>query len=142
MNSHKLLCEVCDEPIAQMRLHDLARPLLGSMFHPLGTGYTSPFPDPDMTWEWMRCPYCSSRPFIVTEEEATRAVEGTWDGPERVKTDQGFYRIQSKEFPGIPPQVQIMIHTDEELEAEWQARLKRVSQVPESSSRLKRRRTA
>jgi len=124
MIKHKILCEICDEPLARAYLPNLARPLVASMFSPIEEGYLEPFPDPNMTWEWMKCPHCKARPFIVTEKQASDAVEGKWPGPEQVKTLQGVYRIYEGVFPGVQPGIVISCHTDEELEKEWETRKK------------------
>jgi len=133
MITHKILCEICDHPLARAHLPGLSRPLIASMFSPIEAGHSDPFPDPNMTWEWMKCPMCKTRPFIITEEQASQAVEGKWPGPEQVKTAQGMYRIYSKEFPGVPPQINVQIHSDEELEKEWQARAKKAKPSEKSS---------
>ena len=125
MICHKILCEICDEPLAKAHLPNLARPLVASMFVPLDAGFDSPFPDPNMTWEWMKCPHCRNRPFIITEQQVSDAVSGLWPGPEQIKTAQGMYRINSSLYPGIPPQINVQTHSEEELEAEWNARSKK-----------------
>ena len=122
MITHKILCEICDHPLARAHLPNLRRPLVANMFEPVEAGYPFPFPDENMTWEWMKCPMCKVRPFIVSEEEASLAVEGKWPGPEKVKTDKGEYLISSHDYPGVPPQINIQIHDDAELEKEWKAR--------------------
>ena len=103
MKLHTILCEICDEPIARAQLSKLARPLTGDMFESLGEGYDNPFWG-NVPWEWMRCPMCRYRPFVVTEEQGQRASANEWDGPEVVKTSKGPYRIGDKAYPGMPQQ--------------------------------------
>ena len=141
MIKHKILCEICDEPLARAYLPNLARPLVASMFSPIEEGYLEPFPDPNMTWEWMKCPHCKARPFIVTEKQASDAVEGKWPGPEQVKTLQGVYRIYEGVFPGVQPGIVISCHTDEELEKEWETR-KRAAAKPSAKSSTETPKTA
>jgi len=93
MISHTILCEICDHPIARAHLPELKRPLVAHMFAPAESGFQAPFPDPNMTWEWMKCPMCKVRPFLVSEEQSALAVDGKWPGPEQVKTLQGMSRI-------------------------------------------------
>jgi hypothetical protein len=118
-----VLCEVCDEPIVRARLEDLQRPLIGRMFLPLGKAYSLPFQD-DASWEWFRCPYCNCRPMICTEEQIEAFVIGTWAGPERVMTTDGFFVIGSDDFPAIPALLKIKREerSNEELAEEWAQR--------------------
>ena len=122
---HIILCEVCDEPIVQAHLAYLKRPLMGDMFLPLAPGYDVPWV-PETGWQWMRCPHCGAKPFVVSDDQAARAAEGRWDGPETVKTTQGIYRIGTNEYPGMDPvRVTVPVYTDDELEREWEARIQR-----------------
>lgn len=134
---HKILCEICDEPLVKAYLPNLSRPLIASMFEPLDEGHIFPFPDPNTTWEWMKCPHCKSRPFIISEQQASDAVSGNWPGPEKVKTDKGEYVIYSSTCPGIPPQINVQIHTEEELEQEWAKRSGKTAGKPKETSQTK-----
>jgi len=122
MTSHKILCELCDEPLVTALLSELGRPLTGEMFCPLGPGYDNPF-QATQSWRYMLCPHCHNRPFAVTDEQATASTADQWDGPETVKTDKGVYWIGSKYFPGVSPSRDVVIPTEEDLEAEWNARV-------------------
>jgi hypothetical protein len=135
MITHIILCEICDHKLARAHLPNLKRPLVANMFMPAEPGFPDPFPDPEMTWEWMKCPMCKTRPFLVTEQQASDAVSGNWPGPEQVKTSQGMYRIYDKQYPGVPPKVNVPIHDDAELEKEWQERKK--TQVVETAQPAK-----
>jgi len=137
MITHKILCEICDHPLARAHLPELRRPLIAAMFYPVEPGFDQPFPDPDATWQWMKCPMCKARPFIVSEEQASMAVDGNWPGPEQVKTDKGVYTIYSHAYPGVPPQINIQIHSDEDLEKEWQARAKKTPATKEATKATK-----
>ena len=60
----KVICEICNEYIAQVNIEDVSVPMLGSMFKTPDDfhGYDPPFL-PDTEWEDMRCGYCNQRPF-------------------------------------------------------------------------------
>jgi|ADurb_Total_1113_FD_contig_51_1671032_length_1372_multi_2_in_0_out_0_4 hypothetical protein len=89
----KVICEICNEYIAQVNIEEVSVPMLGSMFKTPDDfhGYDPPFL-PDTTWEDMRCGYCNQRPF--TERDG-------------FLTDEGYIKIQPKivEASVIPPSV-------------------------------------
>ena len=89
----KVICEICNEYIAQVNIEDVSVPMLGSMFKTPDDfhGYDPPFL-PDTEWEDMRCGYCNQRPF--TERDG-------------FLTDEGYVTIQPKvvETSVIPPSV-------------------------------------
>lgn len=89
----KVICEICNEYIAQVNIEDVSVPMLGSMFKTPDDfhGYDPPFL-PDTEWEDMRCGYCNQRPF--TERDG-------------FLTDEGYITIQPKvvETSVIPPSV-------------------------------------
>ena len=89
----KVICEICNEYIAQVNIEDVSVPMLGSMFKTPDDfhGYDPPFL-PDTEWEDMRCGYCNQRPF--TERDG-------------FLTDEGYIKIQPKivEASVIPPSV-------------------------------------
>ncbi len=60
----KVICEICNEYIAQVENGDVTVPMTGRMFKTPDSyhGYDPPFL-PDTTWEDMRCGYCNQRPF-------------------------------------------------------------------------------
>ena len=76
----KVICEICNEYIAQVNIEEVSVPMLGSMFKTPDDfhGYDPPFL-PDTTWEDMRCGYCNQRPFSER------------DG---FLTDEGYIKIQ------------------------------------------------
>lgn len=119
---HTILCEICDEPIAKAHLPELARPLVASMFNSMGEGFDNPFLE-GQTWEWMKCPLCRNRPFIVTERQASAASSGKWPGPEVVKTHKGPYRIYDNVYPGVLQERSAEVYTEARLEREWRARI-------------------
>ena len=89
----KVICEICNEYIAQVNIEDVSVPMLGSMFKTPDDfhGYDPPFL-PDTEWEDMRCGYCNQRPF--TERDG-------------FLTDEGYIKIQPKivEASVVPPSV-------------------------------------
>ena len=58
----KILCQSCGKIIAVADTAILAYPLTGDMFKGIGKA-KSPF-GPEETWESLRCPACSARPFL------------------------------------------------------------------------------
>jgi len=123
-----LLCEICEEIIAGVDLLKLKRPLTSEMFLSPGDGYENPFPA-GIEWEWFRCPYCHNQPFVTTEEEIDRFVMGTWPGPEKVKTSQGFYVIGNPRRPGEPAKTLREVFEEEDLAKEWAERAAKVVSV-------------
>ncbi len=89
----KVICEICNEYIAQVEPGGVTTPMLGKMFKtPDGFhGYDPPFL-PETEWEDMRCGYCNQRPFSER------------DG---FLTDEGYIKIQPTvvEASVIPPSV-------------------------------------
>jgi hypothetical protein len=89
----KVICEICNEYIAQVNIEEVSVPMLGSMFKTPDDfhGYDPPFL-PETEWEDMRCGYCNQRPF--TERDG-------------FLTDEGYIKIQPKivEASVIPPSV-------------------------------------
>jgi len=81
----KVICEICNEVIAEARPGDMSVPMLGKMFRSPDAfhGYNTPFL-PDTEWEDMRCGYCNQRPF--TERDG-------------FMTDKGYIRIQPYSIP-------------------------------------------
>ena len=62
----RVMCCLCDEAIAAVRLEDLRYPITGGMFGSPDTdhGYPAPF-DASLTWEHMMCPHGRiHRPFV------------------------------------------------------------------------------
>ena len=55
-------CEICLHKLATVET--LALPLTGAMFSPPDPWMPPPFA-PELDWEWMRCPMCGKRPFIL-----------------------------------------------------------------------------
>jgi hypothetical protein len=78
----KVICEICNEVIAQVEPGDVFIPMLGKMFKAPDSfhGYDPPFL-PDTEWEDMRCGYCNQRPF--TERDG-------------FLTDEGYIKIEPK----------------------------------------------
>ncbi|MDD2296813.1 MAG: C2H2-type zinc finger protein [Sphaerochaetaceae bacterium] len=76
----RVICEICNEYIAQVEPGGVTTPMLGKMFKtPDGFhGYDPPFL-PETEWEDMRCGYCNQRPFSER------------DG---FLTDEGYIKIQ------------------------------------------------
>lgn len=60
-----VICEICQEKIAEAKADDIRLPLKGSQFLSPDSrhGFPPPF-DPEAEWEDMRCPYCRRRPFL------------------------------------------------------------------------------
>lgn len=89
----KVICEICNEFIAQVEPGDVSVPMMGSMFKTPDDfhGYDPPFL-PDTTWEDMKCGYCNQRPFTQR------------DG---FLTDEGYKTIQPTviETTVIPPSI-------------------------------------
>ena len=89
----KVICEICNEFIAQVEPGDVSVPMTGSMFKTPDDfhGYDPPFL-PDTTWEDMKCGYCNQRPF--TERDG-------------FLTDEGYKTIQPTviETTVIPPSI-------------------------------------
>lgn len=67
-------CEICNHKLATIT-DTLALPLTGAMFAPPDPWMPPPFA-PEVNWEWMRCPMCYSRPFII--EGMFKTTSGEW----------------------------------------------------------------
>jgi hypothetical protein len=78
----KVICEICNEVIAQVEPGSVTVPMFGKMFKTPDSfhGYDPPFL-PDTEWEDMRCGYCNQRPF--TERDG-------------FLTDEGYIKIEPK----------------------------------------------
>jgi len=78
-------CEICEERIATVRLGDLKYPMAGEMFLSPDAhhGYPAPF-EPGTEWEFMRCPHCRYRPFLMDDRinAGDRFVYARKDGDE------------------------------------------------------------
>ena len=89
----KVICEICNEFIAQVEPGSVTVPMMGNMFKTPDDfhGYDPPFL-PDTTWEDMKCGYCNQRPFTQR------------DG---FLTDEGYKTIQPTviETTVIPPSI-------------------------------------
>jgi hypothetical protein len=77
----KLRCQICFEWIAEVDKKTLAYPMNGTMFTSVDPhhGFPAPFPA-SATWEHMRCPYGSHRPFIKDDE---------------IQTDEGLIAVKT-----------------------------------------------
>lgn len=116
-------CEICEERIASATKIMLGLPIMSYMFAPVGPGHDHPWPEP-VSWEFMACPVCGYRPFILTEEQVQRWVERRGPGPDRVKTTKGFYTVYSPLEPGeTPTRIYEPEESDAELELQWNERL-------------------
>jgi len=61
-------CEICEERIATIRLGDLKYPMTGEMFKSPDAYHEYPAPfEPGTDWEFMRCPHCRYRPFLMDD---------------------------------------------------------------------------
>lgn len=64
-------CQICEERIAMADPKDLSVPLHGNMFV---SPYPERMPEPILQpteWEFLRCPFCQTRPFIRNDEVLT-----------------------------------------------------------------------
>ncbi len=71
----KLKCEICPHEVATVDTEKLKMPIAGHMFGPPEEWIQSPF-HADVDWQYMRCPMCRKRPFIVEGEFTT--ADGLW----------------------------------------------------------------
>ena len=80
----KVICEICNEVIADVEPDKLALPFLGWMFKSPDKkhGFDPPFLH-ETTWEDMLCGYCGKRPF--TERDG-------------FMTDAGYFKFVPPEF--------------------------------------------
>lgn len=92
-----IYCQICEERIAMADHKDLSVPIHGDMF-------VSPYPDrmPESIiqpaeWEFIRCPYCNTRPFIRDDEVLT-------DKGGILQTNDGVYRIPIPSQPNDIPE--------------------------------------
>lgn len=77
----EIYCSVCRERIARVTPSSTLRyPLVGHMFQSPDPehGFPAPFPDPNVTWVDMQCPWGPHRPFFRDDE---------------ILTDQGVFTV-------------------------------------------------
>jgi len=105
-----LQCEICRSNIGIFKPEDLKIPIDSSMFKSIDAfhGFPPPFPPgtdgrgQPLTWEFARCPYCRTRPFME---------------PDRVKTPYGFIKVGDTE---IPRPRTVEDDNQEKIATEWQ----------------------
>lgn len=117
-----LQCEICEEQIARTKPDRLRTPLRTTMFDPLTDQHSHPWPWPQ-SWLEMLCPFCNNRPFVMSEKEIQDALEGRTDGPYRIKTPKGWFKVGDTLEPGEEPKRIIEVHDDSELAEEWDKRM-------------------
>ena len=127
-----LQCEICEQQIARTKPDRLRLPLRTTMFDPLTDQHSHPWPWPQ-GWLEMTCPFCNNRPFVMSEKEIQDSLEGHSEGPSRIKTPNGWFKVGDTLEPGEIPERVVEVHDDEDLADEWDKRtlLKGSGQVVE-----------
>lgn len=121
-----LQCEICENILAKTDPSRLRTPITTAMFDAPYPEYNNPWPW-HQTWLEMFCPYCGSRPFVMTEKEIQDSLEYRTEGPTRIKTPNGWFNVGDKYEPGQTPEREVHVYDDDQLEREWKDR---VSGVP------------
>jgi hypothetical protein len=91
----RVICEICNEFIAQVEPGSVTIPMLGKMFKTPDDfhGYDPPFL-PETEWEDMRCGYCNRRPF--TQSDGYLTDEGY------IKIEPTTIQVQCNELGIVP----------------------------------------